>query len=400
MCDLLPFAVAHDLRLFAAERLHRRTARAAQARAARRVDVVPRAAELNGCQPLGEVEPVVVERRDDDPLRRAVAPAPVFDEEFGRFGLRPAPGGGFLPDRFGEQLRKSEEPQGGCREQLRDAVLNGHAAFFEQRERLPVGRVGGDPLGRVQQSVGASVTVPERRVLGQRVQRRRDQRRGVVVDPFVEVGRRAGRVLVGRRAQFGADLPGEGGQVRGVEVDRAERAVVADDDILGFQVAVGAVVRDQREGQPVEQPDEDLQTLAVPEGGGLRHGFVQGGAFDPVAEDRIDPDAGFGRGVQVKLLFEKPLAVDLLQVAHRAQVTAQRADASAEADAEYGGGVAGAEAGAALFVAAHVDFTQRARQAAGVEKSQQVLTEGKHVAGIGFLASSDLSETAQVTKIR
>ena len=83
------------------------------------------------------------------------------------------------------------------------------------------------------------------------------------------------------------------------------------------QVAVGAVVRDQREGQPVEQPDEDLQTLAVPEGGGLRHGFVQGGAFDPVAEDRIDPDAGFGRGVQVKLLFEKPLAVDLLQVAHR-----------------------------------------------------------------------------------
>ena len=104
--------------------------------------------------------------------------------------------------------------------------------------------------------------------------------------------------------------------------------------------------------------------------------------------------------MQVKLLFEKPLAVDLLQVAHRAQVTAQRADASAEADAEYGGGVAGAEAGAALFVAAHVDFTQRARQAAGVEKSQQVLTEGKHVAGIGFLASSDLSETAQVTKIR
>ena len=47
-----------------------------------------------------------------------------------------------------------------------------------------------------------------------------------------------------------------------------------------------------------------------------------------------------------------------------------------------------------------VDFTQRARQAAGVEKSQQVLTEGKHVAGIGFLASSDLSETAQVAKIR
>ena len=87
MCDLLPFAVAHDLRLSAAERLHRRTARAAQARAARRVDVVPRAAELNGGQPLGEVEPVVVERRDDDPLRRAVAPASVFDEEFGRFGL-------------------------------------------------------------------------------------------------------------------------------------------------------------------------------------------------------------------------------------------------------------------------------------------------------------------------
>ena len=40
------------------------------------------------------------------------------------------------------------------------------------------------------------------------------------------------------------------------------------------QVAVGAVVRDQREGQPVEQPDEDLQALAVPEGGGLRPYFA------------------------------------------------------------------------------------------------------------------------------
>ena len=58
------------------------------------------------------------------------------------------------------------------------------------------------------------------------------------------------------------------------------------------------------------------------------------------------------------------------------------------------------EHGTAVGRAADVDLSQRARQAAGVEKSQQVVTEGKPVAGIGFLASSDLSETAQVTKIR
>ena len=157
-------------------------------------------------------------------------------------------------------------------------------------------------------------------------------------------------------------------------------------------------VRDQREGQPVEQPDEYLQALPVAEGGGLRDGFVQGGAFDPVADDRIDPDAGFGRGVDVEFFFEKPLAVDLLQVAHRAQVTAQRTDASAEADAEDGGGIACAEAGASLCVAAHVDFTQRARQAAGVEKGQQVLTNGVHVAGIGFLASSTCRRRRKLRK--
>ena len=68
---------------------------------------------------------------------------------------------------------------------------------------------------------------------------------------------------------------------------------------------MGAVVRDQREGQPVEQPDEYLQALPVAEGGGLRDGFVQGGAFDPVADDRIDPDAGFGRGVEVEFFFSR-----------------------------------------------------------------------------------------------
>ncbi len=165
--------------------------------------------------------------------------------------------------------------------------------FSNSASVSPVGRIGGDPLGRVQQSVGASVTVPERRVLGQRVQRRRNQRCGVVVEPRVEIRRRAGRVLVGRRPQFGADLPGKGGQVRGVEVDRAERAVVADDDIFGFQVAVRPVVGDHCGGPAGRTAGRGFADSRGPAGGGLRHGFVQGGAFDPIAEDRHRPRRRF-----------------------------------------------------------------------------------------------------------
>ena len=110
---------------------------------------------------------------------------------------------------------------------------------------------------------------------------------------------------------------------------------------------------------------------------------MQGEALDPVAEDDIDPDPGLGRGVQVELFFEQPIAVNLLQVAHRAQVTAQRPDAPAEADAENRRRITGAETRTAPFVVAHVDFSQRARQAAGVEQGQEVLAKGIHRLELG-----------------
>lgn len=116
-------------------------------RSGRGVDVVPRAAEQDGGQPLGEVEAAVVERRNDDPLRRAVAPAAVFDEQFRRafVGRRLLFAG--LPDRFAQQFRKSEKLQRRGAEQLRHAVLHGPAAAFEQGEGFAVGRVAGNLRG-------------------------------------------------------------------------------------------------------------------------------------------------------------------------------------------------------------------------------------------------------------
>ena len=144
-------------------------------------------------------------------------------------------------------------------------------------------------------------------------------------------------MLVSRRAQFGARLPGEGGQESGVEIDRMQSLIPVDDDVRGFQVSVGAVVGDQSGGQCVERFRKAPEFCRIVGLGRLDSRFVQGLALDPVAQNHIDPDSRFRRRVEVKFFFEQFVSVYFLQVAHRAQVTAQRADASVVADAEHDG---------------------------------------------------------------
>ena len=111
---------------------------------------------------------------------------------------------------------------------------------------------------------------------------------------------------------------------------------------------------------------------------------MQGHALDPVAQNDVDPDARFRRGVEVKFFFEQFVAVNLPQVAHRAQVTAQRTGTPVTADAEDDGRIADAVTGTSLPVPAQFHFAQRMCQAAGVGEGEQVLAKGKHVARIGF----------------
>ena len=130
---------------------------------------MPRAAEADGGQPLGEVEAVVVERRDDDPFRRAVAPQSVCGEKLRR-GARLRSGGPavrsvrfgglrrFVPDG-GEQLAQTEEPQRRGGEQAGDPVFGRHAVPFEQRQRLAVGCFVRNPPRGEEQPVRRAVTV-------------------------------------------------------------------------------------------------------------------------------------------------------------------------------------------------------------------------------------------------
>ena len=159
-------------------------------------------------------------------------------------------------------------------------------------------------------------------------------------------------MLVGCRAQFGARLSGEGGQKCGVEVDRMQFPVPADDDVRGFQVAVGAVVGDHAGGQGVERLRKAPELCRVACESRFGGRFVQGHALDPVAQNRVDPDARFRRGVEEKFFFQQFVAINLPQVAHFAQVAAQRTDAPVAADAEDDGRIADAVTGPAPFVQA------------------------------------------------
>mgnify|MGYP002582229982 CR=1 FL=1 len=84
------------------------------------------------------------------------------------------------------------------------------------------------------------------------------------------------------------------------------------------QVAVGAVVGDHAGGQGVERFRKAPELRRIVREGGFGDRFVEGCAVDPVAQNRIDPDARFRRSVEVEFLFEHSVAVDLPQVAHPA----------------------------------------------------------------------------------
>ena len=266
----------------------------------------------------------------------------------------------------------------GGGQQLGDAQRQGHAPAAEQRGDLPVGGILGDGLRREQQPVRVAVAEQERRIARQRVQRRGDQRRGVVVEAFVVQLGRACRVLVGRRAQLRAPLPGEGGQVGGVEVDRVQPAVRADDDVFGFQVAVRPLVGKQLRGQAVECRRQVVQSGALPGLCRPAHDAVERFALDPVVEHDVGPDPVRGGFVEVEFALEQPCAVDFTQVARRPQVTAQGADAARVADAEDRGAVAHRDERTALGVAAQFDLAQRAGQAARIGERGEVLAQQRH----------------------
>ena len=188
-------------------------------------------------------------------------------------------------------------------------------------------------------------------------------------------------MLVGRRAQLGTLLPGEGGEEGGVEVDRVQRSCGIDDEVLGFQVAVGRPVGDHRGGQRVECRGEPGQAHPVAGSGGPADRFAERLALDPFVQHDIDPFARSRRAdrvVEEELPFEQPFAVDLPQVAHRAQEAPQRPDAAGVADAEDGGGVPDRVFGASRSVAAHLRLAQRAGQPAQVGEGEKILSQRVH----------------------
>lgn len=134
--------------------------------------------------------------------------------------------------------------------------------------------------------------------------------------------------------------------------------------------------------------------------GGFGDRFVEGRAVDPVAQNRIDPDARFRRSVEVELLFEHSVAVDLPQVAHPAQVAAQRPDASVAADAEDDGRIADAVKGASLPVPAQLHLAQRACQAVGIGECEQVLAKGEHVVRWVLSVVRSVGDGARCEKVR
>ena len=203
-----------------------------------------------------------------------------------------------------------------------------------------------------------------------------DQRRRIVVERGVEVRFRACRMLEGTGSQFGAAPAAEFGQEHRVEVDRAEPLTVPD-QVVGFQVAVCPLGRQQSRGQRVEGRRESCDEGFVP----VRCGTVQRAgerlALDPVVHDDIRPHALRRGGVEEEFRRPEPVAVDRFEMAVRAGVAFQQAVAAVEPDAENHRAVARMEHGTAVGRAADVDLSQRARQAAGVENRFEVLGDGE-----------------------
>ena len=68
----------------------------------------------------------------------------------------------------------------------------------------------------------------------------------------MEIVDRAGRMLIGSRAQFGAAFSGECRQIGGIEIDRMQFVRCVHQDVFGFQVAVRTIVREQFRTQSIE----------------------------------------------------------------------------------------------------------------------------------------------------
>lgn len=229
-----------------------------------------------------------------------------------------------------------------------------------------------------EQSVARTVAGVERRILGQGVQRRGEQRGGIVVQRGVELLRRTGRMLVGLGSQLGARLSGKGGEEHGIAVDRVEPARRIDDQILGLQIAVGPVVGDQGCGQPVELLRQGLESGPVACGGGPVHRLAQRLALDPAVENDVDPFAPVGRRVEVERLLAEPVAVDLPQVAHRAEEAAQGARLPVVPHAEDDGRVPDGVFGRSGCVAAQRDLPEAACEPLGIGEREEVLAECAH----------------------
>ena len=277
-----------------------------------------------------------------------------------------------------QQLRQPEQTGRGCIQQPCDAVLHGQPFAFEKRDGLAERLVGADLLRGEEQPVGIGVAYVQGGVERQRMKGRRDQRRGVVVERGIEVADRPCRVLEGRGTQFGARLPGECGQVHGIEVDQVQPPRGIHDDIFGFEVSVCPVVRRKPCGQAVERRGQLPQPCCVFCRGRLCDGFVERRAFDPVAQYDVDPNPAPGRVVEVQLLRQQPFAVNLRQVARRMHVAPQRADMPFVADTEDDGAVAYGVAHAAPAVTAYLHAAQGFRQSVGVGQCREVLSQREH----------------------
>ena len=113
-------------------------------------------------------------------------------------------------------------------------------------------------------------------------------------------------MLVGRRAQLGLASPAKAGR------NAASKSIGCSCRswpmmmFAGLQVAVGAVVGDHAGGQGVERFLQAPELRRIAREGGFGDRFVEGRAVDPVAQNRIDPDACFRRSVEVELFFEHP----------------------------------------------------------------------------------------------
>ncbi len=187
-------------------------------------------------------------------------------------------------------------------------------------------------------------------------------------------------------ADFGTSAARKCGQKRGVEVDRMQRSVGCDDEVLGFQIAVRPIVRYQLQGQPVERFGESLQAFRVALSGSLCDGRMERVALDPVVQHHVDPFSAFGGGVQIEFLGQELFAVDFSCMGCRTEVAAQGVYFAVVPDAEHRGAVARGVERASRLIAAQDRIAQGAGQTVGVVEGQQILAEGKQgeIGNAGF----------------